>query len=121
MDGRYLDPILGLIVPGAGDMLGSLLGLFGIAVAVRLRAHPVVIARMLLNLALDAVLGAIPLFGDVFDFYHRAHRRNLALLRHRGHGDTEPTDWLVVIAAGAAFLLALSLPILIGILVVRSL
>lgn len=120
LDRRYLDPIIGLLVPGAGDMLGSLLGLYSIFVAVRLRAHPVVIARMLLNLALDAVLGAVPLLGDVFDLYHRAHRRNLSLLRHRGHGEGQPADWLVVVAAAMAFLLALSLPILIGIVIVRS-
>lgn len=120
LDRRYLDPLIGLLVPGVGDMLGSALGIYSIFVALRLRAHPVVIARMLLNLALDAVLGAIPLLGDVFDVLHRAHRRNLSLLRHRGSGDVQPADWLVVVAAAMAFLLALSLPILIGVAIVRS-
>jgi hypothetical protein len=33
------------------------------------------------NLVLDATVGAVPLAGDVFDVYFRAHRRNLKLLQ----------------------------------------
>jgi hypothetical protein len=35
---------------------------------------------MLLNVALDASIGAIPVAGDLFDFGFRANARNLALL-----------------------------------------
>src|SRR5262245_65568842 len=83
MDQRYLDPILGLLLPGAGDALGAAIGLLSVAAAYRMGAHPMLIARMLVNLALDAVIGAIPLVGAVADFFYRAHTRNLALLeRH---------------------------------------
>src|SRR2546421_709306 len=37
MDDRYLDPILGLLVPGIGDLIGSALGLYVVGVAVRRR------------------------------------------------------------------------------------
>jgi len=119
LDRRYLDPILGFVLPGAGDVLGSVLGALGIVVAFRLRAHPVVIARMFLNLALDSLLGAIPLVGDLVDVFYHAHSRNLTLLRDRELSDPEPSDWLVVGGAAVLFLLAASLPIVVGVAVVR--
>lgn len=112
MDRRYLDPLLGFLLPGAGDVAGSLIGLFAIASAFRLRAHPIVIARMLLNLAVDSVLGAIPIVGAVFDLFYRAHTRNLKLLSERDVRAPRPGDWAVVGGAALLFLLALCLPIL---------
>ncbi len=38
------------------------------------------IVRMLLNLVLDALLGAIPLIGDLFDFAFKANLKNVRLL-----------------------------------------
>jgi len=113
MDRRYLDPILGLLLPGAGDAMGAALGLLGVASAFRLRAHPVVIARMLLNLAFDSVLGSIPLLGAVLDFFYKAHTRNLTLLKTRDVRKPRASDWLMVIAAGLTFVLALCLPLLV--------
>lgn len=112
MDRRYVDPILGFLLPGAGDVIGAGLGLWGVYAAVRLRAHPLVIARMLINLAVDSVLGSIPLLGAVIDFFYRAHSRNLALLRARDVRAPRPSDYLVVSGAALLFLLALSVPLL---------
>lgn len=89
MEGRYripgtgirfgFDAILG-IVPGFGDFAGMLIGLVVVGEAVRLGVRPAVIARMLINLWLDGVLGSIPLLGDLFDLYFRANAINLGLL-----------------------------------------
>jgi hypothetical protein len=119
MDRRYLDPILGVLLPGAGDVLTSLVGLVSIVVAFRLRVHPVVIARMFLNLAFDALLGAIPLLGDVADIFYRAHTRNLMLLQDRDIHGPQQSDWLVVGAAALAFLAAVSVPIVMGVALLR--
>jgi hypothetical protein len=35
---------------------------------------------MLLNMGLDALLGAVPVLGDLFDVAFRANRRNLRLV-----------------------------------------
>lgn len=113
MDRRYLDPILGLLLPGAGDAMGAAIGLLGVVSAFRLGAHPVVIARMLLNLAFDSVLGSIPLLGAVLDFFYKAHTRNLALLKTRDVRKPRASDWLIVVLAGLAFALALCLPLLV--------
>jgi hypothetical protein len=80
-----LDPILGLLLPGAGDVLGALPSLLIVAVAVRRGVPTVVVQRMLLNVAIDALVGVVPLFGDVFDAAYRSNEKNLALLeRHLG-------------------------------------
>jgi hypothetical protein len=105
LDDFFVDPVLGLLLPGAGDLIGSVLGLYVVGIAIGRRVSPLVIARMLLNLGLDAMLGAIPLLGDVFDLGFRANRRNLDLLAERAAegGRAKASDWLVVAAAGAAF------------------
>jgi hypothetical protein len=119
MDRRYVDPLLSLLMPGAGNVVGALVGLFTVGVALRLRAHPALIARMLIHLAADALLGCIPLIGPGIDFFYRAHTKNLQLLRERDIWTSHPTDWMVVGAALSLFLVALSLPVLIIVLLVR--
>lgn len=117
-----LDPILGLLLPELGDALTAVLSLSLLAAAVKRRVPKVVLGRMLLNIALDAVLGAIPLFGDVFDFAFRANERNLALLeQHLGDPSRKPTlgDRLVVAALVAAGLALVALPLALSVLLVR--
>jgi hypothetical protein len=52
-----------------------------------------VIARMAGNVALDGIVGAVPLAGDIFDVMFRANRRNMRLLQ----------DWLAREANGRAW------------------
>jgi hypothetical protein len=123
MDGFHLDPLLGLFVPWAGDVIGAGLGLYPVLLAWKRGAPKVLVARMLLNLSVDLLAGAIPIVGDVWDFFFRAHRRNLNLLRARWHaGDVQarPRDGLVVGAAVAVFVLALAIPIAILIAVLAA-
>src|SRR5262245_19286556 len=54
LDHYLVDPLLGLLLPGVGDLIGSMLGLYLVGLAVQRGTSPVIIARMLLNLALDA-------------------------------------------------------------------
>jgi len=75
-----LDAMIGL-VPGVGDVVTTLLSLYIVKEARALGAPRRVILRMLANVALDGVLGAVPLAGDVFDVMWRANRRNMTLLR----------------------------------------
>ena len=75
-----LDALIGL-VPGIGDLITTALSLYIVNEARALGAPSLLVVRMLANVALDGVVGAVPLFGDVFDVAFRANRRNLALLR----------------------------------------
>jgi hypothetical protein len=75
-----LDALIGL-VPGIGDAVTTLLALYIVREARALGAPRILIARMLANVALDGVVGAVPIAGDLFDVAWRANRRNVALLR----------------------------------------
>ena len=74
-----LDGILGLI-PGVGDVAGAALSGYVILTAARAGAPNTLLARMLANVGLDALVGAVPLLGDLFDVAFRANVRNAALL-----------------------------------------
>lgn len=74
-----LDALIGL-VPGAGDVLGALIALYLPWTALRLGAPRALIGRMLANVALDLVAGAVPILGDIADVALRANTRNLELL-----------------------------------------
>ncbi len=120
MDGRFIDPILGFLLPGVGDVLSSGVGLVTVYAAIQERIPKVVIARMLLNLALDSILGSIPLLGNVIDFFYRAHRRNLELLEERRVSKkSTPGDWIILIGAAFAFLLSIVVPLYAGYLAVQ--
>jgi hypothetical protein len=74
------DALVGL-VPGIGDALTTAVSLYIVHEARQLGAPWHVVSRMLANVAVDGVVGAIPILGDAFDVMWRANRRNVALLR----------------------------------------
>ncbi len=76
-----LDGLLGLL-PGFGDILGSLASSYILAEAGRLGAPRSVLLKMAFNIAVDAIVGAIPLLGDLFDFTWKANLRNVRLLEN---------------------------------------
>jgi hypothetical protein len=73
-----LDPILGLI-PGGGDIAGGVLTGGLVLLAARAGAPGSVLTRMVINLAIDAAVGNVPLLGDVFDVAWRANTKNAEL------------------------------------------
>jgi hypothetical protein len=75
------DALIGL-VPGLGDAAGSLMSAYIVVQAARLGAPASSLVRMLLNVGIEALVGAIPFAGDLFDAVFKANLRNLALL-HR--------------------------------------
>lgn len=76
-----VDAVIGL-VPGLGDVVTTALALWLVYEAHRLGAPRHLLARMLGNVAIDGLLGATPVVGDVFDVLWRANRRNARLLRN---------------------------------------
>jgi len=66
---------------GIGDAITTAMSLYIVHEARQLGAPRHLIARMLANVALDGLVGAVPLLGDAFDVMWRANRRNMALLR----------------------------------------
>ena len=76
-----IDALFGL-VPGLGDVAGAMVAIYALHVARRLRAPAAIQLHMLSNVALDALVGTVPLIGDLFDFVFKAQTRNLALLEN---------------------------------------
>lgn len=74
------DAILGL-VPGIGDLAGCAIGAIGLWTGWRLGAPPALLLRMLLNTAVDVLIGSVPLAGDLFDIGWRSNSRNARLLQ----------------------------------------
>jgi hypothetical protein len=74
-----LDGLLGL-VPGVGDAIGALVSGVIISEAARLGAPKALLLKMAVNVALDALVGTVPIPGDLFDFIWKANHRNVQLL-----------------------------------------
>jgi hypothetical protein len=74
-----LDSLLGLL-PGFGDLAGALASGYSLLVGVRAGVPGSVLVHMFLNIVIDAVVGMVPLLGDLFDVGWKANRRNLDLL-----------------------------------------
>ena len=74
-----VDGLIGL-VPGVGDLAAAGASLYIVALAARAGVPASALARMVLNVALDAVVGAVPVLGDVFDVAFKANLRNATLM-----------------------------------------
>ncbi|MEH1831504.1 MAG: DUF4112 domain-containing protein [Nostoc sp.] len=77
--GFGLDPILGLI-PIGGDFLGVIFSSYIILEAARLGVSRATLGKMVLNVIIDGLVGAVPVLGDFFDFAWTANTYNLKLL-----------------------------------------
>ena len=118
------DAILGALAPWVGDGITAVSHVTLIWSAFRAGLPRVVFARMLVNVAIDALVGSVPILGDVFDAAFKANRRNLELLervertpgRKPGVG-----DYAAVALAIACVLIALSAPAIVLWLLVSNL
>jgi len=75
-----LDGLIGLL-PIAGDLIASLVSSYIVWEARQLGAPRWLLARMMLNVAIDTAIGSVPVVGDVFDVMFRANLKNMALLK----------------------------------------
>lgn len=104
-----LDAMLGLI-PYVGDMAGATVGSYIISRALKYNMPKRLVLRMLVNQAIDSVVGVVPFLGDIFDFGFKANARNMKLLQehleHPKSATRADTCFLV-----SLFLLVVVLPI----------
>jgi hypothetical protein len=118
-----LDPVLGLLLPGAGDVLGAVPSMMILMMAARQGVPRVIVLRMLLNIGVDSLIGAVPLLGDVFDVAYRSNTKNLALLEAHAGSPRKPgaSDYVVVGFAIATAIAIALLPLLLVALLVKAL
>ncbi len=109
-----LDPIMNLI-PVAGDISGFLVGAVLVWVMARHGVSRKVLILMVINICVDALIGAVPLIGQISDFYYKSNSRNIKLLKehyeegkHQGKGTGVLVMlFLVLLVFFAAFLFLL--------------
>jgi hypothetical protein len=108
-----LDAIVGLI-PGLGDLVTSAMS-FLIVFAAWQRGLPrVTVARMVGNIAVDTLLGAMPIVGDLFDLAWKSNKKNMALLK-RATADTgaknQAKDWVALLFLVVAAIAMIAIPV----------
>lgn len=109
-----VDALIGL-VPGIGDAVGALISAYIVNEARALGAPRSVLFRMISNVMIETVIGAIPFAGDLFDAAFKANTRNLALLaRYQLDpvGSRRSSRWFVI---GFSLLLAACVALMIAI------
>ena len=108
------DPIIGL-VPWAGDLFTALLACAIVVHAHRRRLPRVVQLRMLFNVAIDLLIGAVPFFGDAADVFWKANSMNMTLLESHA-SEARPAsagDWLFVAGILAAIAAVALVPLVV--------
>jgi hypothetical protein len=74
-----IDPIIGLI-PGGGDLIGGALSIYIMHAGIRMGMPRSVIIRMFGNIALEFIIGCIPIIGDLFDAMWKSNQKNVKLI-----------------------------------------
>ena len=111
-----LDPILSL-VPGLGDLASPIFTVALLAQGLRQRLPRVVIVRMVLNALLDALIGIVPIAGNIGDVFWRANIANLNLLERYAQPGRPPSpgDYAFVWAIAALFGLCIAVPVVLAV------
>jgi hypothetical protein len=110
-----LDPIVGL-VPWIGDLVSPLFTVALLWQARDVRVPKIVLGRMIFNAAVNAIVGAIPFAGDLFDFGWKANQWNMALLERHAYEERPASlgDWAFVLTMIAIVILLAAVPFVIA-------
>ena len=117
-----LDPIIGLI-PGAGDFIGTALSAYIVIEAARLGLPKQTLGKMVYNIVLESVVGAVPIVGDWFDFAWKANVKNIELLEsHLGcaQESQKASWWFILLLVVGLFMLCIGL-VSLSVLLIRLL
>ena len=112
-----IDAIVGMLLPAAGDAITGVGSMGLLTLAVKQRVPTIVLLRMVMNIGIDVIAGAVPLVGDAFDLVWKSNRRNLKLIeRYRaspaaeGKRHAHAGDYLVVAFGFLLAILAITVP-----------
>ena len=117
-----LDALIGW-VPGIGDAMAAFASFLIVFAAWHRGVQAVTLVRMIANVVLETVLGAIPVAGDIFHVLWKGNRRNYRLLiREKEHpGANARGDWMFLAIIVFAAIAAAVIPIGILIWILRPL
>lgn len=116
-----LDALIGLI-PNVGDTITSLASFYILIAGVRYGVPKITLLRMAFNIGLDYLVGTIPVIGDAFDFFWKANKQNMDLIRARATGRDvgKTSDYLFVFGIIGVLVLILISSILISLYVIGA-
>jgi Domain of unknown function (DUF4112) len=111
-----LDPILSL-VPGLGDLASPVFAMLLVGQGVQQRVPRIVLVRMMLNALIDALIGAIPVIGNIGDVFFRANLMNLALLERHARPGLPPSrgDYAFVMVVALIFGVIIAIPVIVAV------
>lgn len=98
--GIGLDPVLGFLIPGAGDAITGVGSIGLLFLAFKERVPTIVLLRMVMNILVDTAGGFLPVVGDAFDLVWRSNKRNLDLIeKYKTDPKAKPTwvDYALVV------------------------
>jgi hypothetical protein len=91
-----LDSLIGLI-PGVGDLSTFAVSGYMLWIMANNGASGFLLARMVMNILVDAIVGMVPLLGDIFDVAFKANIRNMKLMHeHYTEGRHKGSAWKVI-------------------------
>jgi hypothetical protein len=74
-----LESLVGLL-PVGGDVVGLGISIYILWQVVQFNLPKTILLRMVFNIAIDALVGAVPILGDFFDMGWKANTKNVTLL-----------------------------------------
>jgi hypothetical protein len=74
-----LESVLGLL-PVGGDVVGLGISIYILWQVVQFNLPKTILVRMVVNIAIDALVGSVPILGDLFDVTWKANTKNVNLL-----------------------------------------
>jgi Domain of unknown function (DUF4112) len=74
-----LESVVGLL-PVGGDVVGLGISIYILWQVVQFNLPKTILLRMVFNIAIDALVGAVPILGDLFDMTWKANTKNVSLL-----------------------------------------
>ena len=115
------DALIGLF-PGIGDSVGAIISTFIIAQGSRMGVPRIILARMAMHILINTLVGAVPVFGDMFSVFYRSNVKNYELLRRYAGQRRSPraSDWLFVIGFAVLMLAIVAAVIAVAVMIVRK-
>ena len=74
-----IDALIGL-VPGGGDLIGSLFSLYLLRTAIKMKLPKSAIISIMFNIIIDTTIGIVPVIGDIFDIFWKSNKRNMRII-----------------------------------------
>lgn len=89
-----VESLIGALLPVAGDVIGFFLGLYVVLLCMQFGLSATFLWKMLTNVIIDAVVGIIPIVGDLIDAAFASNLKNLSLLEDHLLANPPPVSTL---------------------------